>query len=99
MREYDKLDARTIGSSSLLSELISGVLTKADSVGEGEYEPWLKILNGKSRQLHHEYYSTHLPSPKEMNQTWEEARLKERNFLCPNNHGVMSTETGLESKN
>ena len=61
--------------------MILGVLTKADTVGEGEYETWLKILNGKSHQLHHGYYTTRLPSPKEMNQTWEEARNKERNFF------------------
>lgn len=61
--------------------LISGVLTKADTVMEGEYETWLNILNGKSHQLHHGYYATRLPSPKEMNQTGEEARKKEVNFF------------------
>ena len=61
--------------------LIGGVLTKADAVGDGEYETWLKILNGKSHQLNLGYYVTRLPSPKEMNQTWEQARNRERNFF------------------
>jgi hypothetical protein len=50
-------------------------------VGEGEYGTWLKILNGKSHQLHHGYYATRFPSPKEMNQPWEKSREKEHNFF------------------
>ena len=61
--------------------LILGVLTKADTVGEGEYETWMDILNGKSHQLHHGYYATRLASPKEINQTWQESRTKENNFF------------------
>ena len=50
-------------------------------MGEGEYETWLKIINGKSHQLNLGYYMSRLPSPKEMTLSWEAARQKERNFF------------------
>lgn len=80
-RQYDKNGTRTIGIHSGVLNLISGVLTKADTVGEGEYETWLKILKGKSHQLNLGYYVTRLPSQKEITWTWEQAREKERNFF------------------
>ena len=50
-------------------------------MGDGEYETWLKILNGNSHHLNLGYYVTRLPSPKEMALSWEQARQKERNFF------------------
>jgi Dynamin central region len=64
-----------------LVELTLGVLTKADTVDEGTYESWLKILNGKSHVLHLGYYATRLPAQKDMGQTWEVSREAEDKFF------------------
>src|SRR5437667_12738822 len=42
--------------------LHAGVLTKADTVLDDEYESWLNIMNGRSHTLHHGYYMTRLPA-------------------------------------
>jgi len=57
------------------------VLTKADTVHDGEHAAWLKILRGQSYQLLHGYYATRLPSPKEMDWSWEKIRKKEKDFF------------------
>jgi hypothetical protein len=50
-------------------------------VEEGAYEPWLRILNGKSHVLHHGYYATRLPPQKDPGQTWEDSRNAEEKFF------------------
>jgi len=80
-REHDKTGARTIGRIYVFMVLTTGVLTKADTVQEGEHENWFKILNGQSYQLHHGYFATRLPSAKEMDWTWEKVCDKEKNFF------------------
>jgi hypothetical protein len=59
--------------------LTAGVLTKADTVREGDFEQWRKILNNESHVLRRGYYATRLPGPiaKEMEWTWTEARAAE----------------------
>src|SRR5579859_2434887 len=42
------------------SMLTEGVLTKADTVQQDEYEPWLRIMSGKSHVLRRGYYMTRL---------------------------------------
>src|SRR5271169_6127266 len=62
---------------------MTGVLTKPDKLQEGEKEKWLQIMTGEKHALRHGYYMTRLSGakPKEMNQTWEEAREVENNFF------------------
>lgn len=69
--------------SLISTTLTSGVLTKADTLQEGEFEPWVKIFNNQSHALRHGYYVTRLPGPtvKEMAQTWEETRDIERKLF------------------
>jgi hypothetical protein len=61
-----------------------GVLTKADTVEEGNHGHWLKVINNESHRLRQGYYMTRLPgsSGKEANQTWEETREIERKFFA-----------------
>jgi|SRR5579859_6630774 len=72
---------RTIGILFVSYQLIVGVLTKADTVQEGEHDPWIDVLTGKSHPLLLGYYATRLPSQKEIEQIWETSRRKERNFF------------------
>ena len=60
-----------------------GVLTKADTVQEGDHAQWIKILNNESHILRRGYYVTRLPGPTtaEANQSWEQARDNEHKFL------------------
>lgn len=82
-KECDPEGLRTIGRLSRFTILTLGVLTKADTLQEGEYDPWVKILNNQSHVLRRGYYMTRLPgpTPKEMAQTWEESREIERRFF------------------
>jgi hypothetical protein len=59
------------------------VLTKADTVQEGDFPQWIKILNNERYILRRGYYATRLPGPikTEMAWTWEEARDKEKRFF------------------
>jgi hypothetical protein len=62
---------------------MSGVLTKADTVEEGNHEHWLKVINNESHRLRQGYYMTRLPgsSAKEAKQDWDETREIERKFF------------------
>jgi hypothetical protein len=66
---------------SLPIRLIQGVLTKADTVQEGEHASWLAILNHKSHKLSHGWYATRLASTKEKDQAWEIVRRNEVNYF------------------
>lgn len=57
------------------------MLTKADTVSQGEYDSWISILENKSHKLHHGYYVTRLPTTQEMGQSWEQTRIKEEKFF------------------
>lgn len=62
-----------------IQRLITGALTKADTVQEGDFEQWRKIINNESHVLRRGYYFTRLPgpNPKEMGETWEQTRSRE----------------------
>jgi hypothetical protein len=74
---------------------IPGVLTKADTLQEGEYDQWIKILNNESHYLRRGYYVTRLPGPtaKEMAQTWDESREIERRFFKKQPWSQLSDKT------
>jgi len=64
-----------------------GVLTKPDTVEQGELDAWQNIMKNKSHPLHHGYYLTRFPKPdeKEMALSLENARKMERDFFVGNN--------------
>ena len=59
------------------------MLTKADTVQEGDFDQWMKIVRNESHILRRGYYVTRLPGPnsKEMGQTCTEVREVERRFF------------------
>lgn len=61
----------------------TGVLTKPDTLQEGEERGWLDILEGRKHQLAHGYFITKQPSPIEVENgiSHSHARLKERQFF------------------
>ena len=83
-KDLDPNGVRTIGLQISTSNSDgSGVLTKADTVQDGDFPQWAKILNSERYILRRGYYATRLPgaSPKETKWSWEEAREKERIFF------------------
>lgn len=62
---------------------ISGVLTKPDTLQEGEERGWLDIIEGRKHKLALGYFVTKQPAPKDVenNITHHEARQAERNFF------------------
>lgn len=66
--------------------LIIGVLTKPDTVEQGELETWENVMKNNSHPLLHGYYLTRLPKPdeKEMNMSLEKARKMEQDFFIGN---------------
>jgi len=76
-----KLERERLVIHSTLIRLTAGVLTKADSIQDGEFEKWLKVLNGKSYRFCHGYYATRLASPKEMEWSWEKIRAREDSWF------------------
>lgn len=75
------------------------MLTKADTVPEGEHDIWISILENKSHRLHHGYYVTRLPATKEMDQSWKETQSKEKTFFQSNQswNKVDRKRTGVEN--
>ncbi|EJC99594.1 uncharacterized protein FOMMEDRAFT_148530 [Fomitiporia mediterranea MF3/22] len=61
-----------------------GVLTKPDTLQNGEYDQWLDVLTGRKHQLTHGYYVTKQASPLELQErpTYEEGRERERTFFA-----------------
>jgi len=59
-RQYDPDGTRTIGMLDEMTVLtITGVLTKADLVPNGEHDQWLQIVrNNGEHRLTHGYYLT-----------------------------------------
>ena len=55
-------------------------------------------MEGTSHPLQHGYFVTRLPSSKEMGQSWEETRQKERNFFQSNQpwNKVNKSQVGVE---
>ncbi|KAK7693683.1 hypothetical protein QCA50_003253 [Cerrena zonata] len=71
-RQVDGVGERTIG-----------VLTKADSIQDGEEQMWIDVLTGNSNYLKHGYFITKRPSPTELeeNLPTHEAHARERDFF------------------
>ena len=67
--------------------MISGVLTKPDTVEQGELEAWKNFMKNQSHPLLHGYYLTRFPKPdeKEMALSLENARKMEHDFFVGNN--------------
>ncbi|KAH8117943.1 P-loop containing nucleoside triphosphate hydrolase protein [Phellopilus nigrolimitatus] len=60
-----------------------GVLTKPDTLQEGEHSAWIDILAGKINPLTHGYYVTKQPAVIELKEklSYEEGRARERAFF------------------
>jgi len=80
-KEYDPSGKRTIGTRNPRLKLKWGVLTKPDTVAEGDHESWLNVYNGSSVSPHHKYYIVRLSTSKEMSLEWSEYREIERKFF------------------
>ncbi|THG95428.1 hypothetical protein EW026_g6225 [Hermanssonia centrifuga] len=87
--EEDEKGLRTIGNTKLFTHnsfiliVDVGVLTKPDTIQHGEEQAWLRILEGKSHILHHGYFVTKQPSPKELEDkiSYDVARQRETEFF------------------
>lgn len=66
-------------------------MTKPDLLQEGEEKGWIDILEGRAHPLHHGYFITKQPAPKDVQEkiTHEAAREAERNYF--NHHPLWST--------
>ncbi|KAH8117944.1 P-loop containing nucleoside triphosphate hydrolase protein [Phellopilus nigrolimitatus] len=60
-----------------------GVLTKPDTLQEGEHQPWLNVLAGRDHPLHHGYYVTKQPAVIELSEKLDhgDARKREREYF------------------
>ncbi|KAK4705698.1 hypothetical protein P7C70_g494, partial [Phenoliferia sp. Uapishka_3] len=95
--EADPEGVRTIGEVStsfhkfrqqqnemLLTAVLLGVLTKADTLQEGEHSRWLKVLRGESHQLALGYFCTKLRGTADLqggNVSYEASRAAEATFF------------------
>jgi hypothetical protein len=59
------------------------VLTKPDTIQDGEHEPWLKILKGECHLLKHGWFVTRQCSMNELAKglTWDQVRSLENGFF------------------
>ncbi|KAF3905219.1 Dynamin-3 [Orbilia brochopaga] len=60
-----------------------GALTKPDTVLDGEFEQWIKILRGSDHRLHHGYFVTKQPSQQQLLEriSHSAARASEEEFF------------------
>ncbi|KAK6346526.1 hypothetical protein TWF696_006651 [Orbilia brochopaga] len=60
-----------------------GALTKPDTVLEGEFEQWIRILRGNEHRLHHGYFVTKQPSQQQLLEriSHSAARASEEEFF------------------
>jgi hypothetical protein len=81
------VSAQSVHGSECIVLSILGVLTKADTVQQGEHEQWLNILHNKAHRLTHGYYVTRQLSAEQMrNQvSWSQSRELEREFFLSAN--------------
>lgn len=63
---------------------MQGVLTKPDTIQEGEEQQWLDIMEGRRHPLKHRYFVTRHPNQKELNRgiTFEDARQNEMAYFA-----------------
>jgi hypothetical protein len=80
---WDPNGERTIGISLSVVLLMTGVLTKADTVEEGNFDQWLSIVNGQTHYLRLGYFMTRLAGPtnKEAEKSCAEIREAERQYF------------------
>lgn len=81
--------------SDLIVAYVLGVLTKPDTLQEGEERNWFDIIEGRKHQLALGYFVTKQPSPKDVEKgiSHQDARMAERDFF--NNHPIWSACTSL----
>lgn len=67
----------------LNDHLHTGVLTKPDTLQEGEHADWIEVLSGRKHPLTHGYYVTKQAGPAELKSklTYEEGRERELSFF------------------
>lgn len=73
--------------ADLIDDVPLGVLTKADTVLDGEEPEWLNILEGRKHEIALGYFITKQPGPKDQ-LSHADARKAERNFFA--NHPTWS---------
>ena len=104
-KQADPGGARTIGELAMrelyliiLTNLGVGVLTKPDTLQEGEEKNWIEVLEGRKHPLKLGYYVTKQPAPKDLLEgiTHAEARAKERDFF--RDHPTWSTVESSKSR-
>lgn len=88
-----KGNARSVGNDSsatdtgqlhlLIMSLISGVLTKADTVQRGEHASCLELVEGRRHQLAYGFFVTKQPGTEDLakNLTFQKARSAEAKFF------------------
>lgn len=59
------------------------MLTKADTLQEGEHQRWIQILQGQRAKLSNGYFATRLPGAADLgkNLTFDAARVAEKDFF------------------
>jgi hypothetical protein len=74
------------------------VLTKPDTLQEGEEKGWLDIVEGRKHPLAHGYFITKQPAPKDVEDkvSHRDARKTERDFF--DNHPVWSKCAGIRNR-
>ncbi|THH08883.1 hypothetical protein EW145_g2400 [Phellinidium pouzarii] len=67
----------------LLTITMRGVLTKPDTLQEGEHSAWIKVLAGETNVLAHGYYVTKQPAVSELREklSYEEGQDRECKFF------------------
>lgn len=60
------------------------MLTKPDTLQQGEEAAWLEVLQGRRHRLHHGYFVTKQPAAVELSEQLDhdEAREREREFFA-----------------
>ena len=108
-KQADPDGVRTIGELPVLeaypmvvTKLGVGVLTKPDTLQDGEEKGWIDVLEGRKHPLKLGYYITKQPAPKDLSDgvTHADARAKERDFFrdhptwskCRSSKSRMGTE-------
>jgi len=74
--------------------MVSGILTKADTIQLGEESTWIEVLEGKRHLLKKGYFVTKQPGPNDLlkKNSFEESRRQEQEFFATTEPWKSSTE-------